>query len=269
MPELPDLEAIRGFLNERLPGVRIEQAQALIPVVFRIPKADLQAVLEGNTFGETLRQGKFLLFHFDSGHRMVVNPMLTGRFQYCPPQEKRRAKICMALTLANGWELRYVDERLMGKVYLVREGALAEIPQFAEMGPDALSPELTGEVFAQRLRRHNGQIKSILVNHRFVAGIGNAYADEILFAAGIHPYRKRPALSEEEVSRLYQSIRSVFQWAIPIVAERTKGGLPLEEVRDFLRVHRRGGEPCPNCGNRITEITAGRRITSFCRHCQK
>jgi len=269
MPELPDLEAIRGFLNERLPGVRIEQAQALIPVVFRVPKADLQAILEGNSFGETLRQGKFLLFHLDSGHRLVVNPMLTGRFQYCLPQERRRAKTCMALTLANGWELRYVDERLMGKVYLVREDSLEQIPQFAEMGPDALSPELTAEVFAQRLRRHNGQIKGILVNHRFVAGIGNAYADEILFAAGIYPYRKRSTLSAEEVGRLYQSISSVFRWAIPIVAERTKDSLPLEEVRDFLRVHRRGGEPCPNCGSRITEITAGRRITSFCRHCQR
>jgi formamidopyrimidine-DNA glycosylase len=269
MPELPDLEAIRGFLNQRLPGVRVEQAQALIPVVFRVPKADLQAILESNTFDETLRQGKFLLFHLKSDHILVVNPMLTGRFQYCPPQEKRRAKTCMVLTLANGYDLRYVDERLMGKVYLVEEGALEQIPQFAEMGPDALSPELTEEVFAQRLRRHPGQIKGILVNHKFVAGIGNAYADEILFAAAIHPYRKRPTLSEEEVQRLYQAIHTVFEWAIPIVAERTKDGLPLEEVRDFLRVHRRGGEPCPNCGNRITEITAGQRITSFCRHCQK
>ena len=100
----------------------------------------------------------------------------------------------MVLTLANGYDLRYVDERLMGKVYLVEEGALDQIPQFAEMGPDALSPELTDEVFAQRLRRHPGQIKGILVNHKFVAGIGNAYADEILFAASIHPYRKRPTL---------------------------------------------------------------------------
>ena len=89
------------------------------------------------------------------------------------------------------------------------------------------------------------------------------------FAAAIHPYRKRPSLSEEEVRHLYQAIHTVFEWAIPIVAERTEDGLPLEEVRDFLRVHRRGGEPCPNCGNRITEITAGQRITSFCRHCQK
>jgi formamidopyrimidine-DNA glycosylase len=269
MPELPDLEAIRDFLNQRLPGTRIEQAQVLIPVVFRIPKADFTAILEGNTFGEILRQGKFLLFHLDSGHQMVINPMLSGRLQYCHPREKRCAKTCMVLTLADGRELRYADERLMGKVYVVGREELGQIPQFAEMGPDTLSPELTEETFAERLRRHNGQVKNILVNHKFVAGIGNAYADEILFAAGIHPYRKRPTLSEEEVDRLYHAVHSVFQWAIPIVAEQMKENLPQEEVRYFLKVHRRGGQPCPICGNRITEITAGRRITSFCRHCQK
>ena len=269
MPEIPDLEAIGGFLNRRLPGVRIERAQALIPVIFRTPKAELESTLSGDTFGQTTRRGKFLLFDLASGHKLVINPMLTGRFQYVAPDEKRRAKTCLALTLADGHELRYSDQRLMGKVYLAPEGELAQIPQFAEMGPDALDQGLTEEVFAQRLRRHNGMIKSILINHRFVAGIGNAYADEILWAAGLHPYRKRPSLSEEDVRRLYEAISSVLSWAIAIVAERMKDSLAYEEWRDHLRVHRRGGQPCPACGTRISEITAGQRITSFCRNCQR
>jgi formamidopyrimidine-DNA glycosylase len=249
--------------------VRIERAQALIPVVFRVPKAEFEGTLSGNVFGQTTRRGKFLLFDLESGHKLVVNPMLTGRFQYAGPEEKRRAKTCMLLALANGQELRYSDERLMGKVYLLPEEDLGQVPQFAEMGPDALDESLTEEVFAQRLRRHNGMIKSILVNHRFVAGIGNAYADEILWAAGLHPYRKRPTLSENDVHRLYEAVRSVLDWAIAVVAERMKDGLVYEEVRDHLRVHRRGGQPCPVCGTRISEITAGQRITSFCRNCQK
>jgi formamidopyrimidine-DNA glycosylase len=269
MPEIPDLEAISGFLNRRLPGVRIERAQALIPVVFRVPKDEFEGTLGGNVFGQTTRRGKFLLFDLESGHKLVVNPMLTGRFQYVTPEEKRWAKTCMLLALADGQELRYSDERLMGKVYLVPEEDLGQVPQFAEMGPDALDESLTEEVFAQRLRRHNGMIKSILVNHRFVAGIGNAYADEILWAAGLHPYRKRPTLSDEDIHRLYEAVRSVLGWAIAIVAERMKDGLVYEEVRDHLRVHRRGGQPCPVCGTRISEITAGQRITSFCRNCQK
>jgi formamidopyrimidine-DNA glycosylase len=269
MPEIPDLEAIAGFLNRRLPGVRIDDAQAVIPVVFRVPKTELEGVLRGNVLGQTARRGKFLLFDLESGHKLVVNPMLTGRFQYVASGEKRRARTCLVLTLADGHDLRYGDQRLMGKIYLVPDAELQEVPQFAEMGPDALDEELTEEVFAQRLRRHNGMIKGILVNHRFVAGIGNAYADEILWAAGLHPYRKRPSLSEEDVHRLYEAVRSVMNWAIGIVAERMKDSLAYEEVRDHLRVHRRGGEPCPVCGTRISEITAGQRITSFCRNCQK
>jgi formamidopyrimidine-DNA glycosylase len=269
MPELPDLEAIRDFLNQRLPGVRIDAVQPLIPFIIRLPKEDFVKALEGNIFQETARVGKFLLFNFASGHQMVINAMLTGRYQYCLPGKKRRAKTCVVFVLADGHELRYVDERLMGKVYLVKGDELDSIPQFAEMGPDALSPELTERAFSERLRRHNGQIKGILINQRFVAGIGNAYSDEILHAAHIHPYRKRSTLFDEEVGTLYRSLRSVLEWAIPQITERMGGELPLEEVRDFLRVHRRGGEPCPTCGGRITDITAGGRVTSFCRACQK
>jgi formamidopyrimidine-DNA glycosylase len=266
MPEIPDLEAIRGFLNQRLPDVRIERAEFLIPVVFRVPKEEFVRTLEGNAFTETARRGKFLLFGLASGHLLVINAMLTGRFQYLPPEAKRGARTCMALGLANGWELRYRDERVMGKIYLVTPDTLMTVPQFNEMGPDAL--EVSREEFAQRIRKFTGQIKNILVNLRFVAGIGNAYADEVLFAAKIHPYRKRTTLSEAEIDRLYRAMHKVFDWATPIVAEQMRDELNYEERRDFLKIHRKGGEPCPVCGTRISEITAGQRITDFCRNCQ-
>ena len=266
MPEIPDLEAIRGFLNQRLPGVRIERAGFLIPVVFRVPKDEFVRTLEGNTFGETARRGKFLLCSLVSGHLLVINAMLTGRFQYLRPDEKRRARTCLALELANGWELRYWDERLMGKIYLVPQDRLMDVPQFSEMGPDAL--EVSQEEFAQRIRKFTGQIKNVLVNLRFVAGIGNAYADEILFAAKLHPYRKRTTLRDDDIARLYQALHKVFDWATPIVAEQMREVLNYEERRDFLKIHRKGGEPCPVCGTRISEITAGQRITDFCRNCQ-
>jgi formamidopyrimidine-DNA glycosylase len=266
MPEIPDLEAIQGFLNRRAAGHRIERADFLIPVVFRVPKEQFVQTLEGNLLGETRRRGKFLLHSLESGHLLVINPMLTGRYQYLPAGEKRRAKTCMALGLEGGWELRYTDERLMGKIYLVESDQLSSVPQFGEMGPDAL--EVSGQEFRERIRRFTGQIKNVLVNHRFVAGIGNAYADEILFAARIHPYRTRTVLKDDDLGRLHASIRKVLDWATPLVAEQMQDTLNYEERRDFLRVHRKGGEPCPVCGTRISEITAGQRITNFCRSCQ-
>jgi formamidopyrimidine-DNA glycosylase len=266
MPEIPDLEAIRGFLNQRLRGARIERADFLIPVVFRVPKEEFVRVLDGNTFGETARRGKFLIFHLQSGHLLVINAMLAGRFQYVQPDKKRKARTAMVIATDAGWELRYSDDRVMGKIYLIAADRLNDVPQFKEMGPDAL--EVSREEFALRIRKFTGQIKNILVNHRFVAGIGNAYADEILFAAKIHPYRKRTALKEPDIHRLYDTIHKVFDWATPIVARQMRDELNYEERRDFLKIHRKGGEQCPVCGTRISEITAGQRITDFCRNCQ-
>jgi formamidopyrimidine-DNA glycosylase len=268
MPEIADLEAKLTFLNKRLPGIRIDQAQLPIAFVVRMPKDEFVAAIEGNVFGQTSRRGKFLLIRLESGHVLAVNSMLAGRLQWCLPTDKRAHRTCVILSLSNGHELRYVDFRLMGRIYLVKEDELTTIPQFAELGPDASSEELTEPVFAERLKRFNGQIKNILTNQKFIAGIGNAYSDEILFAAKINPFRKRATLSEEEVSRLYRGMCDVFAWAFPLVAEAMQEDIPLEEVRYFMRVHRRGGEACPVCGNRITDITSGSRVMSFCRHCQ-
>jgi formamidopyrimidine-DNA glycosylase len=268
MPEVPDLEAIRKFFNRTISGHTVERVETFIPVVIRVPRDEFVRLVTGDTLGDVHRHGKFLIFTMASGRVLIVNPMLTGRFSVVEPKVKRHARTCFLLGLDNSMELRYADQRLMGRVYLVEADQLESVPQFAEMGPDVLSPALTEEVFRERLRKHSGQIKSILVNHRFVAGVGNAYSDEILWEARIHPYRKRTQLTDEEITRLYHAMRDVLEWAEPIVAEKMSESLDYSEWRDHLRVHRRGGQPCPRCGSTISEITAGQRITSFCRSCQ-
>jgi formamidopyrimidine-DNA glycosylase len=267
-------------LNRRLPGARVAEALVTIPIVVRAAKEQFAEALAGETFVEVRRQGKYLLFTFRSGRIMVVHAMLTGRFQYCDPGEKRRARTAFVLALDNGMELRYFDDRLMGKVYLAGDERelSAVVPRWSEMGPDAMSPDLTEELFVERLKKYRGQIKNVLTKEQCVAGIGNAYADEVLWEAGIHPYRKRTELSDEGVKRLYHGVRAVMERATAIVAERMETeGLPADHYRDHLRVHRRGGEACPRCGSRISEITAGQRphgrpsgrITNFCRKCQE
>ncbi|HWC31384.1 MAG TPA: DNA-formamidopyrimidine glycosylase family protein [Dehalococcoidia bacterium] len=268
MPEVPDLEAIRKYFNRTVAGETIEKVDTPIPVVIRVPREEFVRLMSGDTLGEVHRHGKFLLFTLASGRIMVINAMLTGRFSVAKPSEKRHARTCFALSLSGGHELRYADQRLMGRVYLATPDTLETLPQFAEMGPDVLSPSLTEDVFRDRLRKYSGQIKSVLVNHKFVAGIGNAYADEILWEARVHPYRKRTQMDDAEVGALYHAMRDVLDWAEPIVWEKMGEGLDYKEWRDHLRVHRRGGEPCPRCGTTISEITAGQRITSFCRTCQ-
>ncbi|HEX5478257.1 MAG TPA: DNA-formamidopyrimidine glycosylase family protein [Dehalococcoidia bacterium] len=269
MPEIPDLEAIRAFLNERIVGVEITQAETYIPYIFRTPAKDVAAGLTGNHFGEVLRRGKFLLFTMADEYVLVINPMLTGRFQYLKPSAKKRAKTCLVLTLENGWQLRYADERLMGKIYYMYVDDVPRIPQFDEMGPDAL--EISEEEFRARIRRHSGAIKNILTNHKFVAGIGNAYADEILFEARINPFRKRPSLSDKEIGALYAAIGTTLRRSLPVLREHFREELDYEEWRDHLKIHRKGSVDegrCPRCGTHITEISPNQRITSYCRNCQ-
>jgi formamidopyrimidine-DNA glycosylase len=270
MPEIPDLEAIRAFLNERIVGVEVREAHTFITYIFRTPAKDVAAGLTGNRFGDVHRRGKFLLFTMADEYVLVINPMLTGRFQYVTPGTKKRAKTCLLLSLANGMDLRYADERLMGKIYYVHVDDVDKIPQFAEMGPDALA--VSEEEFRQRIRKHSGQIKNVLTNHKFVAGVGNAYADEILFEARINPFRRRTSLSDAEVDALYAGIHKTMRRSIPILREHFRDELDYEEWRDHLKIHRKGsvGEGrCPRCGTHITEIAPNQRITSYCRTCQR
>jgi formamidopyrimidine-DNA glycosylase len=217
------------------------------------------------------RVAKLLLFPFERGDCLVVHAMLAGRYQYVAPSVRRRSMTAWILRLENGLELRYFDERRMGRTYLVREDEFAEkVPRWAEMGPDVMAPELTEEGFAQRLLPMRGMIKNIITNERCVAGIGNAYSDEVLWEARLHPFRKRTDISEEGLVELFRSIRHVMDWATPIVAEAMEEkGLPAKMYRDHLRVHAKGGEDCPRCGHRISAITSGGRETNFCRGCQE
>ena len=270
MPEIPELEAIRGYLNEQIAGRTIASCDARIPFVFRTPAQVLRDTLPGDRFGEVLRHGKFLLFPLASDRVLAINPMLTGRFQYVDPKVKLRAKCCLVLGIEGGRSLRYSDDRVMGKIYLVPIDQLSLIPNWSTNGPDLLDPALTEDDWLARTKKYRGQVKSMLTNAEFVQGIGNAYSDEILWEAEINPYIPRTRLSEEQLRALYRASHAVMDWATPLVRESmVKGsGLDYEERRDFMRVHRLGGKPCPRCATNISEITANQRITSFCRTCQ-
>ena len=136
-----------------------------------------------------------------------------------------------------------------------------------DQGPDADDPALTLEVWRERIRRHPGELKNLLRNQSFVAGIGNAYSDEILHAAGCCRSASASSLAAEEVDALYAATRTTLADAIDVLRERVPPTFE-KQVRDFLAVHDKGGQPCPRCGTRITEVRAGGFITSYCRGCQ-
>jgi len=270
MPELPDLTVVAEQLASRISGKRVTAAEAPTPILLRATPQEL-ASLTGMTVGPARRRGKFLLLPFvgegASQRILAANPMLAGRFWLLDDgSAKVRARTGLRLRFEGGDELRYVDREMLGKLYLVHPDGLDAIPGWAEMGLDADDPELTLERFRERIRRHPGELKSLLRNSRFVAGIGNAYSDEILWEARLAPLRRRSTLGPEEIDRLYAAMRSVLSDA----TDRLRKLVPPEiqtQHREFLKVHLRGGQPCPRCGKELRQI-GGDEATTFCRTCQ-
>jgi len=164
-------------------------------------------------------------------------------------------------------ELEVVREvlvhRIVGQLYLTRD--LAPVPDYAGLGPEPFDVLLAE--FRARLKPFRGEIKGVLTRGDFIAGIGNAYADEILWAAQIHPYRKRSSLTAEEIDGLYIAMQSALREAIEKVRVEMGEAIHLES-RDFMAVHMKTGQSCPRCGGQISLVGANQRITNYCQTCQ-
>jgi formamidopyrimidine-DNA glycosylase len=291
VPELPDLAILADAFSVALVGRPVIGVEAPGPLTVRGTPAEMDALV-GQRLQRFYRRGKFLWLEFDRD-RVVINAMLTGRLQLAAdPSVKKPQKTLFILkfgardrvpgdaarwTAGAAWippddatpELRYRDPTQMGKVYLVPAGVARPIPGAGaeEMGPDADDPHLTLDVWRTRIRRHPGELKNLLRNQEFIAGVGNAYSDEILHAAHLLPTRKRATLAPEEVDELYAATRATIAHAIEVLQGRVPPTFETE-VRDFLAVHNKGGQACPRCDGRITQTEAGGFTTSYCRHCQ-
>jgi formamidopyrimidine-DNA glycosylase len=290
VPELPDLAIVADALHAALAGRPVTAATAPGPLAVRGTPAELDALV-GQTFVRLGRRGKLLILDL-SRDRVVINPMLTGRLQLAAPGTALPSKTAVVLAFgarakrprdAAKWtakatwmpaddaatEIRYRDPTQMGKVYLVPAGVARVVPGLTdeELGPDADDPGLTLDVWRTRIRRHPGELKNLLKNQSFIAGIGNAYSDEILHAAKLLPFRKRSTLAPEEIDALHAATGSTVRHAIEVLRKRVPPTFE-KQARDWLAVHDKGGQPCPRCGTRISEVKPGGFVTSFCRGCQ-
>jgi len=290
VPELPDLTILAEAFGAALVGRTIDSATAVDPLVLRATPAELAAIV-GDRLLQVHRRGKFLILETDRT-TIWAAPMLTGRFGMVPPGAARpKGSVVLrfgprigpgpaemaAWARGADWlpapeaqvDLRYLDPTRMGKLYLVPADAPRDVPGTApaDLGPDADDPALTLDRFRERIRRHPGELKGLLRNQSFVAGIGNAYSDEILWAARLNPFRRRSSLADEEVDALYAAIRETLGWSISVLRARVAPTFE-KQVRDHLKVHLRGGQPCLRCGGTISQL-GGREATSYCRACQR
>jgi formamidopyrimidine-DNA glycosylase len=273
MPELPELEAYRRRFNPLLQD-RLVEAVEVNPrkgFLLRSPYPVFTTEPVQRHIRRVWRRGKHLVFDLESAEgdcaHLLVNPMLGGRFQIVPAKEKRKAVMIFALRLDGGEELRYLDFKDMGRIYWTRDPN-KDVPIWPELGPEADSiPEQGLEWFRKRLHRYRTAIKEILRDQAFLAGIGNAYSDEILFEAKLLPLRRRATLKPEDEEALFNAIPTILSRATEVILANPNYE-EAKQDRTFMAVHAKGKETCPRCGHRISQIGSDREPTNFCRGCQ-
>lgn len=271
MPELPEVETIRRSLApvvERRAIARVEVldgrwCRPLAPVA-------LEEAVAGRTIEALSRRGKYLCFELSGELTLACHLRMTGNFLYDadPSVPYQRA----VMRLDDGHELRYADVRRFGTAQLLAGGEEAERFFASRLGVEPLGGELDGRLLRELARGRQAPVKSFLLDQRNVAGIGNIYADEALFRAGVHPLRPAGALRPGQYDSLSGAIREALQ------AGLKAGGATIDDFRhpdglygsfqDQFQVHRRGGEPCLRCGREIRKFTVGGRGTYACESCQ-
>ena len=263
MPELPDLLHVLATLREQVLDRHVTGERVAEPIVLRFLVRGNLSLLMGRRLADISRRAHFLVFRFD-GLDLCVNPMLAGRFRLAAPGAKREGSLAFSLTFDDAVELRYLDDKKMGKAYLTASGDWKAIPGMQGGGIDILSPQFTAERFVSLLKRRRDQVRVFLLDKTALDSLGNAYADEVLYEAGIHPKTWCRSLSHEEALRLHKAVVDVMREAAAEVARR---GEPIEvKVRDFLKVRLK--EECPRCGSKIRKAGVRGMDAYFCPRCQ-
>jgi formamidopyrimidine-DNA glycosylase len=267
MPELPEVETIKNELAPWVVGQSFTQVTILdTELVYGGSAEEVRRGLTGQKVESLERRGKYLIFQLSNCRSLIMHLRMTGVLLLNPKGVNRYARA--VFHFSNGHRLVFSDRRRLGLIWLLDDADNVA----CKLGPEPLDESFTPGILGQRLSRHHIPVKAALLDQCIVAGIGNMYADEALFAARIHPLRKADSLSPEEVQTLYQSIRRVLGEAISSKGAsvdtyiRPEGELGTAHL-DFKVAHK-GGEPCPVCGSTTERVPVQNRGTYFCPRCQ-
>jgi formamidopyrimidine-DNA glycosylase len=269
MPELPDLLYLQKYLRKEISNSTITSVIVKQPVVIRVAvNQSFEQALPGMRITSIETNGPFILFELTGALDLVINLMVAGKLQLQHAREKSLGYLCFSLKLNDGRALNLCDEQQMAKAYLVHHGEFGSIPKYSDQGINIFSSEFSLEQFKTIAAGHTRkQVRVFINDHSILSAIGNAYADEILFDAKIHPKTFVVKLSPKELEVLYSSIRSVIEWGIQKVEEAQQ---PIHiKIRDHMKVRGRRGEPCQRCGTTIRREGVRGHDVFFCSHCQR
>ncbi|NLX09011.1 MAG: bifunctional DNA-formamidopyrimidine glycosylase/DNA-(apurinic or apyrimidinic site) lyase [Chloroflexi bacterium] len=271
MPELPEVETVVRGLRGPLVGRTITGVSYDYPGGLVTPDGPIFAArIVGQTVQSIERRAKYIVIRLDPD-TLIIHLKMTGRLYVVPNDHVDYADrwVHFNFQLDNGHQLRFSDSRKFGRVYLV--GDQSEVT--GRLGPEPLDDDFTLDAFRARIQGRSGTLKPLLLNQFFLAGMGNIYVDEALFASRLHPLRRADTLREADIARLYEAIRAVLREGIRREGasvnwyrkpDGTKGS-----AQDGLQVYGHAGDPCPNCGRPIEKTVVGQRGTHLCPDCQQ
>lgn len=269
MPELPEMETYRRLLAAQLAGQVITHAEVQREKSLNVPVPAFLQVVNGAVLTTVERRGKHLLFHLQSGQVLLLHLMLGG-FLYLGTAADKLARTAQ-ITLSFGDRVLYFHGLRLGWLHLHPAAAVPKL--LAELGPEPLASDFTEERFRQIVAGKRGMIKTTLVDQHVIAGIGNCYADEICFAAGILPMRQWPSVLPDELAALYRAMQSVLREAIRLGGYMEpplyQGDALTGGYNHHCLVYDREGEPCPRCSQPIIREELASRKVFYCRGCQR
>ncbi len=273
MPELPEVETIKRSLEELIVGLTFLEARLITPQILRFPSPGVFSErLAGERIRRIGRRGKYLLIFLGGKLILAFHLRMTGRLVYAPPGSTLLKHTHAVFELSNGFLLLYSDMRRFGRMALIESDRLDDWPGLKNLGVEPLEEGFTRDFLKKGLKRRRTKIKTLLLDQTFIAGLGNIYADEALYRAGISPEKTAASLTSREVARLYLAIREVLEEGIINRGTSFKDyvdGLGRSgSNQEKLCVYNREGRPCRACGGPVSRIKLGGRSSYHCPKCQ-
>jgi formamidopyrimidine-DNA glycosylase len=278
--ELPEVEVMRRDLEKDIVGRRIKTAEVkssrnAMRVIRRHGKRkDFTSRLEGRKLTKVERRGKYVLLHLDSGDALVTHFGMSGQFQRGNGRVVIEPHTHVVLTFQQGGDLRFIDPRTFGEMFVTSADELGKVKELQHIAIDPLDQVFTWPTFQYLLAQRGAKMKQLLMDQKFISGLGNIYSDEVLFAAGIRYDRLSDTLSSQEVRRLYRAIQETVQDAIKMRGTTLDDEAYVDlfgkpgEYQGELKVYGREGEPCRRCRTPIQTVKVSQRTSYFCPQCQ-
>jgi len=272
MPEIAEVETVRNTLKERILNKKIKDVNIIYSKMIESDINDFKNVLINNSFKDIKRIGKWLIFELDK-HYLLSHLRMEGKYfikNITEPIEKHEHII---LTFEDNTDLRYHDTRKFGRMNLIKKEDLYNTEAIKKQGYEPFDKNLTSDYLLNKFKNKKLPIKTLLLDQTIISGLGNIYADEVLFAAKINPLKKGEELSQEECERIISSSKKIIEEAIALGGTTIKSYTSSLGVtgrfQQRLKAHKQEGKGCSNCGNPIKRIKVGGRSTYYCENCQK